>query len=234
MKSVLISIKPKWCELIASGKKTIEVRKTRPKLETPFKVYIYCTQGTLADLGTIGQSMYEKRMKVIGEFVCDEIFTLWSGYAGENGDDCLTFDERECYLGFNEDGSNRMGYGWHISDLVIYDKPRELSEFKCAEYQYGRIHLPARPISRVPQSWMYVESEEQKMSKEFIGYENAASGVCRCVRGTSETPSKICLICNCKEFSKSIILRTDVAWLCDRCRNALLKVVESEVANNEN
>ena len=45
MKSVLISIQPKWCELIASGKKTVEVRKTKPKLETPFKVYIYCTQG---------------------------------------------------------------------------------------------------------------------------------------------------------------------------------------------
>ena len=45
MKSVLISIQPKWCELIANGKKTVEVRKTRPKLETPFKCYIYCTQG---------------------------------------------------------------------------------------------------------------------------------------------------------------------------------------------
>ena len=42
-KSVLISIRPKWCELIASGEKTIEVRKTRPKPGTPFKCYIYCT-----------------------------------------------------------------------------------------------------------------------------------------------------------------------------------------------
>ena len=47
MKSILISIQPKWCELIASGKKTIEVRKTRPKLETPFKCYIYETKGKL-------------------------------------------------------------------------------------------------------------------------------------------------------------------------------------------
>ena len=43
-KAVLISIRPKWCELIASGKKTIEIRKTRPKIETPFKCYIYCTR----------------------------------------------------------------------------------------------------------------------------------------------------------------------------------------------
>ena len=42
-KAVLISIRPQWCEKIASGEKTIEVRKTRPKLKTPFKCYIYCT-----------------------------------------------------------------------------------------------------------------------------------------------------------------------------------------------
>ena len=44
MKEVLISIKPKWCELIANGTKTVEVRKTKPNLETPFKCYIYCTK----------------------------------------------------------------------------------------------------------------------------------------------------------------------------------------------
>lgn len=44
MKSVILSIKPKWCELIASGQKTVEVRKTRPKIETPFKCYIYETK----------------------------------------------------------------------------------------------------------------------------------------------------------------------------------------------
>lgn len=37
-KAVLLSIQPKWCGLIASGKKTIEVRKTRPKIETPLSV----------------------------------------------------------------------------------------------------------------------------------------------------------------------------------------------------
>lgn len=41
-KAVFISIRPKWCERIVSGMKTIEVRKTRPKMNTPFKCYIYC------------------------------------------------------------------------------------------------------------------------------------------------------------------------------------------------
>ena len=44
MIAVLISIRPKWCEKIISGEKTIEVRKTRPKMDTPFKCYIYCTK----------------------------------------------------------------------------------------------------------------------------------------------------------------------------------------------
>ena len=43
-KAVLISIRPKWCELIANGTKTVEVRKSRPKIATPFKCYIYCTK----------------------------------------------------------------------------------------------------------------------------------------------------------------------------------------------
>ena len=43
-KAVLISINPEWCDLILRGDKTAEVRKTKPKLETPFKVYIYCTK----------------------------------------------------------------------------------------------------------------------------------------------------------------------------------------------
>lgn len=43
MKSVLISIRPKWCEKIASGEKSVEIRKTKPKIEAPFKCYIHCT-----------------------------------------------------------------------------------------------------------------------------------------------------------------------------------------------
>ncbi|MBP5781471.1 MAG: hypothetical protein J6X34_09600 [Clostridia bacterium] len=44
MKAVMISIRPNWCEMIASGKKIVEVRKTKPKLDPPFKCYIYCTK----------------------------------------------------------------------------------------------------------------------------------------------------------------------------------------------
>lgn len=70
MKSVLISIQPKWCELIASGEKTIEVRKTAPKLKTPFKCYIYCTLGKgLQDTLLTADRCRVLNGKVIGEFV---------------------------------------------------------------------------------------------------------------------------------------------------------------------
>lgn len=158
-KAVLISIKPKWCSLIASGKKTIEVRKTRPKIELPFKCYIYETRGD-EKAGNAEYHYVKKgngRGKVIGEFVCHNIFPVWPGYIGG---DCLTFAEQEDYL-----GANGRGWGWAISDLVIYDKPKELSEFKS---YYGKCEImggypvPAtdRSIKRAPQSWMYVGENE--------------------------------------------------------------------------
>ena len=74
MKSVLMSIRPKWCNLIASGKKTIEVRKTKPNIETPFKCYIYCTSVknlTLGEYVKVHQKTCGKiddwNEKVIGE-----------------------------------------------------------------------------------------------------------------------------------------------------------------------
>ena len=130
MESVMISIRPKWCELIASGAKTIEVRKSAPKIETPFKCYIYCTLdgGIKGDRivvdGKVGGAVCGK---VIGEFVCDRVIKIEPFFT----DDIKWFEKQSClksheivrYLnGF-------YGYGWHISDLKIYDKPRELSEF---------------------------------------------------------------------------------------------------------
>lgn len=136
MKSVMISIKPKWCELIASGRKTIEVRKTRPKLETPFKCYIYCTKPKYEHEDFIRidcqKIQFYGGQKVIGEFVCDEILQFnrddYNSPAYDISDDDLN---RTCL--FQEDLYKYAGgktlYGWHISDLVIYDEPRELSEF---------------------------------------------------------------------------------------------------------
>lgn len=183
MKSVLISIQPKWCELIASGKKTVEVRKTRPKIETPFKCYIYCTNngGTLHSaydglhyhIGEVGKNDSSCiNGKVIGEFVCDRI-----SYVRNYGDCVDMYDRIASCLSANEiieyaqdkNGNFVYTYGWHISDLVIYDKPRRLSEFKracpdnvyeCAMCRHSDYTgMRCTPITRPTQSWCYVEGE---------------------------------------------------------------------------
>ena len=169
-KAVLFSIKPKYCELIASGKKKIEVRKTKPKLDMPFKCYIYCTKPSKKHQTICGcmilnsdelyrhpkqgikygdsielmccNDEYSKdnflNGKVIGEFVCDTIITDRTfGYDSMfNALSCMSYAEIASYYTKNE------MYGLHISDLVIYDKPKELSEFG---------------LNRPPQSWGYVE-----------------------------------------------------------------------------
>lgn len=192
-KAVMLSIRPKWVEKIANGKKTIEVRKTKPKLETPFKCYIYCTRdkhlafmqnqtGTnliaCMDVdaaipvgGAIGNG------KVIGEFVCDCVTPLynvcmddWKRLSGglHNiekelvNQACLTEAKLHTYAG----GKNC--FAWHISDLRIYDTPKELSEFKtlcrvdadccaCPYYNYTKMDCDGRVIGRPPQSWCYVD-----------------------------------------------------------------------------
>lgn len=203
MKSVLISIQPKWCELIASGKKTVEVRKTKPKIETPFKCYIYCTKDhtfaekTLRGFSDDGKAIYYKanKGKVIGEFVCDDITKIINCISSFIAEDrsycelqtmarasCLDFLDMKKYFG------DKDGYAWHISDLVIYDEPRELSEFAsfcykvnccgCEHFQVvenlrspfvgsGRYNIKCvcdhlKPLKRPPQSWCYVEGDNNE------------------------------------------------------------------------
>lgn len=211
MRAVLISIRPKWCEKIINGDKTIEVRKTRPKLETPFKCYIYCTKdkhlafmqnrfGTklIACMdaetaipvgGAVGNG------KIIGEFTCDRID--WITHIGYTGIPnlvetcicdvatmrtspvggllnaaCLTPKMLNDYLAWGD------GYGWHITDLEIYDQPKELNEFwfppelYCEKERCGSCPCDQaadvngeysfdcewkRPLTRAPQSWCYME-----------------------------------------------------------------------------
>lgn len=155
MKSVLISIRPEWCHVIASGKKTVEVRKTKPKLETPFKVYIYCTKDE--PMYRSGEKFWCPNDdcgngKVIGEFVCNKMLESFlnnnDGWFVEKG--CLTQEEIKKYQ-----GDKAILYGWHISDLVIYNEPKKLSEFEgLRKTKFG--YEPIK-ITRPPQSWCYVE-----------------------------------------------------------------------------
>ena len=151
--------------MIANGKKTIELRKSRPKLETPFKCYIYCTLPEYPyedfiplNIGTENFKALYGGGKVIGEFVCDDIDEVSVFYdtlycvndtqPKKYTQMCLTLDEVRKYL-----GEKNHGYTWHISDLKIYDTPKELTEF----HGYDRDGVCSGCIHVAPQSWMYVE-----------------------------------------------------------------------------
>lgn len=208
MKSVLISIQPKWVEKIARGEKTIEVRKSRPKIETPFKCYIYATKPkkwyrvnsfAFSSDESLWLSNGKVKMcnglefwadgceyehlsgKVIGEFVCDSV-EMVNASCSDYGIDlfyhdcatqgCITESEIDKYFSIPKDKDLRVmkgnGYAWQISNLKIYDKPKELSEFckpcnDSCDPMYGSycIYCDKRnKLTRPPQSWCYVEENE--------------------------------------------------------------------------
>ena len=145
-KRVLISINPKWCNLIKSGKKTIEVRKSRPKLDLPFRCYIYESYGRHGIVSsTFGSKIADEHKhgccKVIGEFTCDKIIPICFGsnekFFSHTEQTGLTEDEVIEYF-----GKGKAGYGWHITDLRIYYNPTNLGVFG---------------VTRPPQSWCYVK-----------------------------------------------------------------------------
>ena len=201
MKSVLISIQPYWVFLIIAKtmgwvidkQKTIEVRKNFPKAEDWDKlVEIYCSKDrkSFNRIPKEYQPLMQKFLcKVVGRWVCDKIYDIKPyfdrpdlltqyecGWKHGKEFDCLSFSEMNSYL--LEDN----GYGWHISDLKIYDKPKELSEFYsakcdmpcenkkrgfnmdfCMAYENGshfckELICEKKRLSRPPQSWCYIES----------------------------------------------------------------------------
>lgn len=167
----MLSIRPEWCEKIISKEKTVEVRKTRPKLAAPFKCYIYCTDGnTIYKSNADGNiRLYRKKAhknfqhhtvmngKVIGEFICDAIIRNCemsnADIAEQYG--CI---RRAALLDYS---NGKELFGWHITNLVIYDELMQLNDFKRWEdWRYIYEHLV--PLGRAPQSWCYVEELERK------------------------------------------------------------------------
>lgn len=159
---ILISIRPEWVAKILIGEKKIEVRKTRPKVKSPFKCFIYCTLGKeLWGDGTaetwwgialdedidkvfrLNPTLSQLNGKVIGEFICNYIAHSNEHLFDENKitmqklmkSSCLSFEEINNYRG------NKNIFAWYISDLKIYDIPKELNEFKtrCPQAQYSEI-----------------------------------------------------------------------------------------------
>lgn len=172
-KAVLISIRPEWCEKIARGEKTVEVRKTCPKLETPFKCYVYRTKGTVPHIINGKWVQMEVGGTVIAEFTCDRVETIKAAtepYGIYDVDDDFVAQTGLVDGALWDYGKGATLYGWNISKLEIYDAPKSLSEFRricdkecncdgCAKYwaNGGDCGINSLQIKRPPQSWCYVE-----------------------------------------------------------------------------
>ena len=213
MKSVMLAIRPQWCEKIChkigkdeNGKpiyeKRIEVRKSAPS-EVPFKAYIYATKpkkfckcgamSTSDELLWLANGKVEMgdgfkfwadgdeyqclNGRIIGEFICDKvyniepIFSFYGCYSGyDDTSDCSYFEgysidderlEETCLT--QQDlciyGNGNRLYGWHISDLKIYDKPKKLSEFISSKPK-NKFRAHGDNLTRPPQSWIYVEEQK--------------------------------------------------------------------------
>lgn len=196
MKAVLMSIKPKYVAKILNGEKTIEVRK---KFTTSYRgwVYIYCTKdkkyANLINRGGFLTGM------VVARFWCDNVeeikcITCNCGndyYYGTNtllkeklGKlSCLTHNELENYLGLPSTNIDTYGYAIHISKLEIFDKPKELSEFRKPntptyeqtkpfaelfgnQYSMEKYQEDCEKfgyvLTKTPQSWCYVEADNEQ------------------------------------------------------------------------
>lgn len=186
-RAILISIRPQWVEKILNGEKTIEIRKTMPKCELPVKVYIYCTNGKKNELLAKDNSTGKYRFwygtynalngKTVAEFTLNEIETInehecYNATCLKNHC-CLTPEELTKYT------KGKKFHAWHIDDLKIYDKPKDLSEFYsekecpykdwgdvdnigcwecgCEMFSRGECRFGNLKLERPPQSWCYVE-----------------------------------------------------------------------------
>lgn len=165
-KSVIRSAKPYWIYLILTGKKKVEVGKNFPKSKDWNRIVeMYCSKD-MRSFNRIPEKDREWMRKYLGKiacrFVCDKVFLI----TRTNNEDlekvtCLTGNEMRCYA------DDKDIYGWHISDLVIYDKPRAISEFArpcdgCDKLGTSRCTEEISPcratiLKRPPQSWQFVQ-----------------------------------------------------------------------------
>lgn len=173
MRSIMMSIRPQWCNLIFNGDKTIELRKTRPnymEILTPFKVFVYETMAKLEEpwMDEDGHMIWRGSGRIVGEFVCNMIYRIGCDSIGIFSHYSVDIFDNHVYeylalypdssfapmsktcvtkSEFLEYANGKQVYGWEIEKPKRYKTPIDLSAFG---------------IKRAPQSWCYVESEGEQ------------------------------------------------------------------------
>lgn len=179
---ILITLPPEQVANILNGKQTIIIQKTAPKCELPIEACIYCAKDTSGGLlvkntstDTIGFAKGKAVLKddltrfsyiqlfngkVVAKFTLkkvEEILALPTEIGCSYQTVTLPFKflmQKSCVNseGFNHYLKCKNGYAWHISDLQIFDKPKEIIEF-FEPYNCGELPIP---LVNPPKSWRYI------------------------------------------------------------------------------
>jgi len=178
--NIMLSIRPRYVREIEAGRKEIEVRKTRPKQDPPFKCFVYETQGPTETpwQDEDGHMIFKGRGAIVLEFICDKIYQFTTVTGWKNGfcdisdeamiaGSCLTIDELRKYEHSATSKDFKpyiLGlYGLHISELKVYKKPYPLSDF-CTGSSRFTFNEEGRTVytgmTRAPQSWCYVDDAD--------------------------------------------------------------------------
>lgn len=141
-------------------------------MNVPFTVYIYCTKGqklhfwkskTYAYADDRSHNAFDLcgDRKIIGEFVCDQVYQYTTTNITDGMDitedevvsqSCLSRKELYVYENSAEPKENCIYlvglYCWHITNLKIYDKPISLTELGLAKAPQSWRYVMARPKSQ--------------------------------------------------------------------------------------
>ena len=173
MKSVLASLKPYYYYLVGEGIKKIEVRKNTPRTSDWNKEVLFYMSKDVKSFAKIPkefQGKYRKHFGKVGmQIVCDEVYEWKYDYCdGVDIDDDLILDTCLDREDINIYAKGKTLYGWHISDLKIYDKPKPIMQFykpcpiewkNCPSCEFYSTYTGCcmNNVDRPPQSYMYVE-----------------------------------------------------------------------------
>lgn len=185
---IMASINPEWIDAIFDYIKHYEVRKSKPSISVPFKVFIYCTKNGKVFFRNSNGSTFTtpysvKKLlnempdaeilngKVIGEFICDEIIEVSREHIINTSKapakiksalylSCVSQEALIRYCGKKE-----VLYFWHISKLKKYDEPKEISDFYGPDYKhetFGSWVWKMGPVlTRAPQSYCFANALQE-------------------------------------------------------------------------
>lgn len=80
--ALLVSVKPRYAELLLSGVKTVELRRVRPQIAAGGLVLIYASSPTMQMVGT----------GTVAGIATDTLDEIWRRCAGQTGLDRTTYD----------------------------------------------------------------------------------------------------------------------------------------------